>query len=286
MNFNTLSTAIITPLQDDKVHYGSLAKILDIQLQCGVENIVLLGTTAECTLLTYHEHNDIINFAKQYVGNRCCITVGIGTASTKTTACRASKVTQLGADAVMVVAPYYTKCTSNGLMQHFEAVARNTNLPIIAYNVPHRTGYTISTADIVHLYQCGLISALKQADNSMAQTKQLSKLCDMPIICGNDNQIARFQALGYKGCISVLSNVYPTLVRQIYTNRAMERIATKLLAAMSCQLSPVAIKYIAYKLGIITTPQLRLPLTQLEQVHCKAIDNMLCKYSGVLLCPQ
>lgn len=275
-----LTTALLTPFKNDAVDYISFKKLLDNQLECGINSFVVLGTTQENVLLTDSEQKKVVEFVKSNVGENSNIILGIGNSSTKQTVKKALWGFKVGCEGLLVVSPYYTKSTTVGLEEHFIAVAEATNLPIILYNVPARVGYNIEISTLSKLEKYDNIVALKEASNSLSRAKKIAKKCpSLNLYCGNDNMLFDYQKLPtFAGSISVLSNCVPRLAVSAYNgDRLAKKLFLDLAKLCACEISPVVAKYIAYKLGLISTPLMRLPLTELDEQNRIKVDKLLEK---------
>ena len=209
--FTGAATALITPFKNGAIDYDAFERILEQQINGGISALVVAGTTGESSTLTDSEHREIISFAIKKVAGRVPVIAGTGSNDTDYAIDLSKFAADEGADAVLLVTPYYNKATQNGLYEHFKAIAQSCKIPCILYNVPSRTGCNILPATAYRLSQIDNIAAIKEASGDISQIAELAHLCadTLDIYSGNDNQILPILSLGGKGVISVLSNIMP-----------------------------------------------------------------------------
>jgi 4-hydroxy-tetrahydrodipicolinate synthase len=284
-HFDGVTTALLTPFSNGQVDYNSLGELIARQLDAKVSNILLLGTTAECSLLTKTERKKLLEFAKTKIEGNAKIIVGIGVSATPESVSNARDALKGGAEGLLVVLPYYTKSTVVGLEQHFDAIKQAVDLPIIAYNVPHRTGYNMDLKLLKKLSTEGIVMAVKEASDNFGRARYIDKHIDgLDILCGSDGLLGKYRTLDhFSGVVSVLSNCVPTVVAEaMYGDARCGKILAALVKACQCEVSPVAAKYLAYRLGIIATPEMRLPLTALSEDYRGKIDRLVDFFGGQL----
>ncbi len=269
-------TALITPFENGKVDYNSLEKLLCHQLDNGVKGFVINGTTAESPALTSEETHMIYSTVRAITGVEFPLILGTGTNSTAKTIQATKKAEDLGADAVLVVVPYYNKPPQRGLVQHFKSVASQTSLPVILYNVPGRTITSMTTETILELSEYKNIVGLKEASGDLKFDKELfSKVRkDFAMLSGDDGTYIDFLKLGGHGIISVMSNLIAKECVD-WTNQVMQGDITAAeqsfekyktaIQSMYVEANPIPIKWMLYKKGIIKSPELRLPLCELDK---------------------
>lgn len=275
-------TALPTPMLDNKVDYISLDRLVDQQLDSGITQLVALGSTAETHLLTPLEKWKVAARIRQRTQDKCKLIVAVGSSNTATTIKDAIKATEYGADGLLVVTPYYVGFTQQGLIEQFRQLRNCTNLPIILYNVPSRTGNTLTAQLIAQLHQLHYIDAIKQSDSNIKLTKNIIQLAPtLDIYCGNDNQIVDYYRLNCKGAISVLSNIAPQLVSSALTNKKHSKVLSDICNAMTYT-NPVCIKHMAKHMQIIDSAEVRLPLTTIVDSDSLLTDT-LTKYQQYLL---
>ncbi len=269
-------------MQNNKIDYASLDNLLDYQLSNDVTHMVALGSTAECSLLSPLEKYKVLSVIRKRTEGICHLMVATGNSNTTIAVKDSIKAYEYGADSLLVVTPYYVGYTTNGLIEHFKQISQCTPLPITLYNVPSRTGHSITSELAVRLYNLGYISGIKECSPNISLSKSISKLDkSLPIYCGNDNMIQQYRKLNMHGCISVIANVYPKLVAQSNTDKATNRALTQLCLAMGKYINPIAIKQLALSKGLIASNSVRLPLTQCQEVEA-TLKNIINKYGEIL----
>ena len=272
--FEGMASAIITPMTPEGVDYEALGRFIDFQLDSGINALVAVGTTGERATLEPWEQKEVIRFTVQRVAGRVPVIAGAGTNNTSHVIANTKAACEAGADAVLVVTPYYNKATQNGLIAHFTAVADVSAVPVILYNVPSRTGCNILPGTAAQLAKHPNIVAIKEATGNMAQMVELRALCgdQLDIYCGEDALTVPMMAMGAKGTISVLSNVIPRqAVEMTDACRAgdFEKAAAlqckflPLINALFSQVNPIPAKAAASAMGF-GREYLRLPLTPME----------------------
>ncbi len=286
--FSGVCTALITPFKNGRVDYNALNKLIDLQLKAKVDAIVVLGTTGESPCISANERENIIKFCRKKISD-CKLIVGTGSNNTKTAIKYTKQAQKLGADAALVVTPYYNKCTQNGLIEHYSAIAKNTSLPIILYNVPTRTGVNILPETAKKLSQIENVVAIKEANPDLEHVNKmfLSVLDKLYIYCGNDNLNCYFYSLGASGAISVTSNIFPDLVKQQYNcflagddgYKQIDQQLKNLNDLMFKETNPIGVKFCANYLGLCQN-ELRLPLTPLNQKYHAPIIAELKKLAA------
>lgn len=272
--FTGVATALVTPFRDGAIDLNALEHLLLRQAEAGTPAVVLCGTTGEAPTLQRQEKMQLVRFARTVLGERMKIIVGVGTNSTPTSVQNAVDAAQWGADALLAVTPYYNKGTQAGLVAHYRALADATDLPLLLYNVPGRTGVNLSPESCKHLALHPRINGLKEASGNLSQAARVLSCCepDFFLWSGNDDQTVALMALGAKGVISVLSNLCPetmqrmttaTLAGDFNTAAAVQLQYQPLADALFCETNPVPVKYALSVLGVCKN-ELRLPLTPLH----------------------
>ena len=272
--FQGCATAIATPFNEEGVNLKEFAKLLEEQIDQGVDAIIVCGTTGESATMTEEERLQTIECAVKTSKGRVPIIAGTGSNNTKAVIEMNKKVEKLGVDGVLIVTPYYNKTTQKGLIEHYKIIAQNTTLPIILYNVPSRTGVNILPQTCLELSKIENIVAIKEASGNISQIAEIANLCrdNLNIYSGNDDQIIPILSLGGKGVISVLSNIKPK-----YTHDMCEKFfkgcieeackmqidAIPLIKALFSEVNPIPVKaglnMIGYDYGIP-----RLPLIEMS----------------------
>ncbi|EHT3661405.1 4-hydroxy-tetrahydrodipicolinate synthase [Staphylococcus pseudintermedius] len=278
--FEGTGVALITPFSNGEVDYEAIKRQVHFLIDNHIQSIVVNGTTAENPTLTDEEKDRILTTVIEENAQRVPIIVGTGTNNTQKSIEASLRAKALGADAIMLITPYYLKTSQRGLVAHFEAIANATELPVVLYNVPSRTNSTIEVDTVVRLSENPYIVALKDATNDFNYLAELQQRLDtdkFALYSGNDDNIVSYYEQGGHGVISVVANVIPNEFQQIYTNvkdrvARFEPIAT-LLDAMSVDINPIPIKYLAALEGF-GQYEVRLPLVPLnneEQQQLKAV---------------
>lgn len=272
--FEGMASAIITPMTPEGVDYEALGRFIDFQLDSGINALVAVGTTGESATLEPWEQKEVIRFTVQRVAGRVPVIAGTGTNNTSHVIANTKAACEAGADAVLVVTPYYNKATQNGLIAHFTAVADVSAVPVILYNVPSRTGCNLLPETLSVLADHENIVAVKEACGNISQIAKAAALCRdrIDIYSGNDDQIVPILSLGGKGVISVLSNIMPAETVQICDlcfRGEMERAAAMqldllpLIESLFCEVNPIPVKAACAAMGFCEN-YLRLPLTPMD----------------------
>ena len=285
--FKGAGVAIVTPFtQDDKVNFEELGKMIDFQIAGGTDAIIICGTTGESSTLTHEEHDECIKFAVEHTAGRVPVIAGTGSNSTAEAIRLSTHAQNNGADALLLVTPYYNKATQKGLIQHYTAIANSVDLPIILYNVPSRTGVNILPQTAVTLAKnVKNIVAIKEASGNISQVAELAALADgcIDIYSGNDDQVVPLLSLGGVGVISVLSNVMPKLTHDMvmsYLNgdvklsRQLQLSVMNLNKALFCEVNPIPVKE-AWKMMGWNAGAVRSPLCEMEPQHKELLRKEL-----------
>ena len=216
--FTGSGVAIVTPFHaDGSINYDKLEELIDFHCNNGTDSIVICGTTGESATMTEAEHVQCIKKAVEFTKGRIPVVAGTGSNATYTAIELSKEAEAAGADGLLVVTPYYNKCTQDGLIAHYKAIAEKTKLPIIVYSVPGRTGVNILPKTCLELSKIENIVAIKEASGNLSQVAEIAALCgdNLNIYSGNDDQIIPVLSLGGKGVISVLSNVMPKFTHEM-----------------------------------------------------------------------
>ena len=274
--FKGAGVALITPFTDDGVNYDELARILDDQIEKGTDCIVITGTSGEAATMSDEEHRAVIKFTCEHVAHRIPVIAGTGSNETSYAIKLSQFAESVGADGVLLVTPYYNKCTQKGLVAHYKAIAESISIPVVLYDVPSRTGVGISTAAYVELAKVPNIVAVKEANGDLSKILRLRAAApELAVYSGNDDQIVPILSLGGKGVISVLSNVAPKETHdmcQLYFDGKVEEAAklqidyTDLIDALFCEVNPIPVKVAMRMQGFDAGP-LRMPLSEMEPAH-------------------
>ena len=273
--FKGIATALITPFKADcSVDWDAYGRIIDFQLENGIDALVACGTTGEGPTLTDEEHKEVIRYTVERVAGRVPVIAGTGSNDQAYAIELTKYACDVGADAMLVVTPYYNKATQNGLIQSFSQLADISTKPLILYNVPSRTGCNITPATYEKLSHHGNIQAIKEANGNISSIVETTSLIGdrMDIYSGNDDQIVPALSMGGKGCISVLSNIMPKetceITRRWFAGdvQGAAQLQMKYLAlvnALFCEVNPIPVKAAMAAMGLCEDV-LRLPLTCME----------------------
>lgn len=290
--FTGSGVALVTPMHpDSSVNYEKLGELIEFQIQNGSDAIVITGTTGEASTLSDEEHLRVISYTVESVHGRIPVIAGTGSNNTAHAIALSKQAETLGADALLVVTPYYNKCSQQGLFLHFQAIAQAVSLPIILYNVPSRTGVNILPATYARLSEIPNIVATKEASGNFSQLAKILSLCGdrMDIYSGNDDQITSALALGAKGVISVLANIIPRETHDIcqsYFDGHPEQSDTlqlhylELIENLFGDVNPIPVKRALNAMGF-DVGDCRLPLCAMEAVTAERLLNCLGRYGLV-----
>lgn len=274
--FTGSNVAIVTPMHGDgSINFEKLGELIEFQIAGGTSAITVCGTTGESATLEDDEHLEAIRYAAEKAAGRITIVAGTGSNNTDHAIKMSKKAEEYGADALLMVTPYYNKCTHKGLMQYYLSVANNVNIPIIVYNVPSRTGVSMTVADYKELSRHPLINGVKEASGNTELVVRTLDACgdELNIWSGNDSQIVPFMAMGAKGVISVLANICPKETAELaslclqgnYQQAAKMQIEyMALIDALFCEVNPIPVKTAMNLMGMGVGP-LRLPLCDMEE---------------------
>ena len=274
--FTGMCTALVTPMHTDgSVDYEAFGRFIEFQIENGINALVVMGTTGENATIEYKEQREIIRFVIEKVAGRVPVIAGTGTNNTAHVISNTKAACEAGADAVLVVTPYYNKATQNGLIAHFTAVADASTVPVILYNVPGRTGCNLLPKTAAKLAEHPNIVAIKEATGNMAQMVELCALCGdkLDIYSGEDALTVPMMAMGAKGTISVLSNVVPKeavamtdacKAGDFQTAADWQCRLLPLTNALFSEVNPIPAKAAAAAMGF-GADALRLPLTPMEE---------------------
>ena len=283
--FKGAATAIITPFKDNKIDFERFAKLIDWQIAQGIDGIVVCGTTGEASTLTDQEHKDAIKFAVDHVAGRVPVIAGTGSNDTDYAIELTRFACEVGADAMLLVTPYYNKATQKGLIASFTAIADASTKPVILYNVPSRTGCNILPQTAAILAEHPNIVAIKEACGNISQIAELAALTrgKLDIYSGNDDQIVPILSLGGVGVISVLSNLMPYETSKIchdFFEGKIEQSAKAqldllpLINALFCEVNPIPVKAAMAAMGY-SENSLRLPLTTMEEANEQKLLSLM-----------
>jgi 4-hydroxy-tetrahydrodipicolinate synthase len=285
MRFSGSYTALITPFKGKEVDYDALEKLIEMQIAGGTHGLVACGTTAESPTLDHAEHEAIVEFCIKKVKGRVPVIAGTGSNATNKTVDMTLFAQKAGADAALIVTPYYNKPTQEGLYQHYMSIANMTDIPIILYDVPGRCVVSLKVETIARLSEHPRIIGIKDATGDLSRVKAIREACgdDFIQLSGEDAIIARYLQEGGHGCISVTSNIAPGFCAALHNawkngdNQTVAKIDEQLQplhSAMFCETSPAPAKYAASRLGI-TNDHVRLPLVAASNEARKQVDDAM-----------
>ncbi|MGN0505064.1 MAG: 4-hydroxy-tetrahydrodipicolinate synthase [Lachnospiraceae bacterium] len=287
--FTGAGVAIVTPFhQNGEVNYDKLGELIDFQVNNGTDSIVIVGTTGEASTLSHEEHVECIRYAVKKTAGRIPVVAGTGSNCTETAIYLTKEAQAAGADAALLVTPYYNKATQKGLIAHFGAVAKSVDFPIILYNIPGRTGCNILPATAATLVkEYDNIIGMKDATGNLPQTLETLELCqgDIDIYSGEDGLITPMMSIGAKGVISVLSNLVPRethdivakyLAGDVQGSLELQMKYLPLVRALFSEVNPIPAKKALNFMGMEVGP-LRMPLTEMEPEHAKVLYEEMQK---------
>ena len=291
--FTGAGVAIVTPMHEDgTVNFEKLGELLEEQISAGTDAVIICGTTGESSTLTHEEHLAAIKYTVEKVDHRIPVIAGTGSNCTETAIYLSKEAESYGADALLLVTPYYNKATQKGLKIHYTAIANAVKLPVIVYNVPSRTGCNVlpeTMADLVK--NVDNIVGIKEASGNISQVAKLMSLVgdQIELYSGNDDQIVPIMDLGGKGVISVLSNVAPAKTHEIAASylegdveksRRMQLEAIELIDALFCEVNPIPVKTALNLMGKEVGP-MRGPLCEMEEKNVERLKKAMKDY-GIL----
>ena len=289
--FKGMATALVTPMNEKGVDYEAFGRFIDFQIENGINALVAVGTTGENATLEPHEQKEVIRFVVERTAGRVPVIAGTGTNNTEHVLANTKAACEVGADAILVVTPYYNKATQNGLIKHFTTIADASTVPMILYNVPGRTGCNLLPKTVAKLAEHPNIVAIKEATGNMSQMVELSALCGdkIDIYSGEDALTVPFISMGAAGTISVLSNVVPKLSVEM-TDKALagdfagaaklQCQMLPLINALFSEVNPIPAKAATSAMGY-GDDYLRLPLTPMEDATRAVLYNEMRKLGAL-----
>lgn len=291
--FEGAGVALITPFtESQEVNYEKLRQLVEEQIAGGTDAIIACGTTGESSTMTHDEHIEVVRFVCQVAAGRVPVIAGTGSNSTREAIHLSKEAEKAGADALLIVTPYYNKATQNGLIAHYTAIAGEVDIPILLYHIPGRTGVTMKPETIVKLCR-GVpnIVGVKEASGNFSAIAEIMSLADgcVDLYSGNDDQIVPLLSMGGKGVISVLSNVAPSQTHDICESyfkgdvkksSQMQIQAIPLINALFCEVNPIPVKAAMNMMGK-EVGSLRLPLTEMEPANKALLKKAMEEY-GIL----
>ena len=285
--FKGCGTALATPFDESGINFKVFEEMIESQIENGVDALIVCGTTGESSTMTEKERKDAIKFVVDISKKRVPVIAGTGSNNTAQAMAMSKYAEEVGADACLVVTPYYNKTTQAGLVAHYSAVASSTKLPIILYSVASRTGVNILPETCLELSKIPNIVAIKEASGNISQIAKIAELCgdNLHIYSGNDDQVVPIMSLGGLGVISVLSNVAPKYTHDMCQNffdgkldeaLKMQLRALSLINALFCEVNPIPVKYALNLMGY-DFGKPRLPLVELSDKNKVVLENEMKK---------
>lgn len=286
--FSGSGVALVTPLGADGINYDSFGRLIDFQIECGTDALIVCGTTGEAPTLDDGEHLDAIEFAAERANGRVPVIAGTGSNNTDHAIMMSKEAAKRGADGLLWVSPYYNKATQRGLVKHYQALAGATDLPAILYNVPSRTGVDILPATIKELSAVDTIVAVKEATGNVARAAQIIAECgdDIDVYSGNDDITVPLMSIGAKGVISVLANIMPAETSEMcrfclegdFASAAQMQLGfDELVRALFCEVNPIPVKTALNLMGF-DVGELRLPLCEMSDEHLEFLKGAMRKH--------
>lgn len=290
--FKNAAVAIVTPFKEEdySVNYDAFADLIDFQIANGTDAIVVCGSTGEAATMTEKEHLDVCKFCIDYTKGRVPVIAGSGSNCTNTAMNLSEELARYGADALLVIHPYYNKATQKGLVKHFSMVAEAANgCPIILYNVPSRTGGNINPETVATLVKdVPNIVGIKEASGNISQIVKLMTLTDgnIELYSGNDDQVVPLMSMGGLGVISVVSNIAPRAVHDMCEKfhqgdvagaAKLQRDTLSLCENLFSEVNPIPVKKACNLMGMNAGP-LRMPLTEMEEANAKKLEAAMCAF--------
>ena len=284
--FKGIGTALVTPFRQGRIDYPTLDRLIERQIAGGVDALIIGGTTGEAATLSDRERYSLYTHAIEKIKRRCKVILGTGTNDTRVAIKHTKEAERLGADGALLVTPYYNKGTASGLAAHYEAIAASSDIPMILYNVPSRTGVNLGLPELVRLAKLDNIVGIKEASDSAERLVKLASFGDeLPLYAGNDSATYTVLSLGGAGVISVVSNLLPEAMREIsdayFAGRTDESLSAQLalldlIDAMFVETNPAPVKYALSRLGLCRE-EMRLPMQEITGLSREKVDRALAK---------
>ena len=284
--FHGVGTALITPFENENIDYDTLEKLIERQINAGIDALVIGGTTAEAATLSDIERYELFRKSKEMTRGRCKLIFGTGTNDTRVAVRHTEFASELGCDGVLVVTPYYNKGTTEGVIKHYEKIAEASDVPIILYNVPSRTGVNLPLDTLRRLSENEKIVGIKEAGDSMDRLVALSRIESLALYSGNDSQIYPVLTLGGAGVISVVSNLYPQetseICKQYFANNVktslkLQKELLPVINALFLETNPSPIKYAMANKGL-SGSEMRLPMWYPSEENKRKIDAAIMEF--------
>ena len=287
--FNGSIVAMVTPFKDGEVDYDKLGELVQYHIDNGTNAIIPCGTTGESPTLTHREHGEVIGKVIEAAAGRIPVIAGTGSNNTSEAVSMTRHAKETGADGSLIITPYYNKPTQQGIYEHYKAILEEVDIPIIVYNVPSRTGVSISAETVARLAEFDNIVAIKEATGDIDQASQILNLCDITVLSGDDSLTLPIMSIGGKGVVSVLANILPREVSELTSSflkgeiKNAQRLHNSLFPvckAMFIETNPISVKTAMKLLGRLNG-EMRLPLCDMNDGHKKQLKIALEKYGLV-----
>jgi len=281
--FSGSLVALVTPFRDGKVDFKKLEELVELHVEAGTNGLVPCGTTGESATLSHEEHMQVITSVARRADGRIPVIAGTGSNSTSEAIRLTQHAREVGADAALLITPYYNKPTQRGLVAHFEAVARETDIPLVLYNIPSRTGVNMLPQAVIECARIPNVVGIKEASGSVDQTVEILRGCNIVVLSGDDSLTLPLMSVGAKGVISVAANVVPKLMVDLVDLAAAGDFAGArelhyrlfpLFKGLFVETNPIPVKAAMALQGVIG-PDLRLPLTPLSENYRESLRVIL-----------
>ena len=283
--FTGIATALITPFCGRGIDFDKLGRLIDWQIEEGIDALLVCGTTGECSTMSDEEHKSVIKYSVKRVNGRVPLIAGSGSNDTAYAISLTRYAADAGADASLSVTPYYNKTTQKGLVRHFTAIADQSSIPLIVYNVPSRTGTPIEPETYAELAKHEMIAAIKEANSNIDKiVDTMSRVSGkLTLYSGNDGEIVPLMAVGAMGCISVLSNILPAQTREICKKffegdlrgaAALQFRYRPLIDALFSEVNPIPVKAAMAAMGFCR-PDIRMPLTEMDEAKFSRMIDLM-----------
>jgi 4-hydroxy-tetrahydrodipicolinate synthase len=271
--FTGAGTALVTPFNDKGIDFANFETLIEYQIEGGIDALIVCGTTGESSTMTKEEDLSAIEFVVKQTAGRVPVIAGTGSNNTVTAIETSMEAADLGVDGLLVVTPYYNKCTDTGLVRHYHAIADAVSTPIVVYNIPGRTGVNIKPTVMKEITSHDNIVAIKEASGNISQIAETARLCpDIDIYSGNDDHVVPLLALGGKGVISVVSNLLPEMTHEMVMSflegdtarsRELQFKLNPLVSALFSEVNPIPVKMALNMIGI-NAGLPRMPLCEMS----------------------